>query len=136
MKGPTKTFHFGNAKVIVNSPLALMSKEERKQFFIEEWEKGNPVLKEIAEAAYDCLESIGRTELKNKEKLNSSRYGKRYSDEDIIKSLSLFLKEHKGKSKYYYIKMKFLPSITTIERRLGSWENAIRLAKDYSEGEK
>ena len=52
-----KEFIFGNAKVIVYSPLAHMTKEERKEFFRSEWEKGNPVLKDIAQAAHDCLNS-------------------------------------------------------------------------------
>lgn len=52
-----KEFIFGNAKVIVNSPLADMTKEERKEFFRTEWDKGNPVLREIAQAAHDCLRS-------------------------------------------------------------------------------
>lgn len=50
-----KTYTFGNTKVIVHSPLAHMTSDERKEFFRTEWEKGNPVLKEIAQAAYDCL---------------------------------------------------------------------------------
>lgn len=50
-----KEYIFGNTKVIVYSPLAHMTKEERKEFFRSEWEKGNPVLKEIAQAAHDCI---------------------------------------------------------------------------------
>ena len=50
-----KEFTFGNSKVIVFSPLAHMSKEEQKEFFQSEWKKGNTVLREIAQAAYDCL---------------------------------------------------------------------------------
>ncbi|MEH7126005.1 hypothetical protein V7127_22600 [Bacillus sp. JJ1773] len=51
----SKEYIFGNAKVIVYSPLAHMTKEERKEFFRSEWEKGNPVLKDIAQAAHDCM---------------------------------------------------------------------------------
>jgi hypothetical protein len=50
-----KEYTFGNSKVIVYSPLAQMSKEEQKEFFKNEWEKGNSILKDIAQAAHDCL---------------------------------------------------------------------------------
>lgn len=50
-----KEFTFGNSKVIVFSPLAQMTKEEQKEFFQSEWKKGNLILREIAQAAYDCL---------------------------------------------------------------------------------
>ncbi|MFO1442660.1 hypothetical protein KDN24_05460 [Bacillus sp. Bva_UNVM-123] len=52
-----KTYTFGNTTVIVHSPLAHMTSEERREFFRSEWEKGNPVLKEIAQAAHDCLKA-------------------------------------------------------------------------------
>lgn len=132
MNGPTKTFTFGNAKVIVNTPLAFMSKEERKQFFIDEWKKGNPVLKEIAEAAYDCLESINKSEFDNKKEA-SQNSTVRYSEAEIINSLCNYLKENKGESKYQYTRMKFRPTVMTIERRLGSWEKAIKLAIEHME---
>lgn len=43
--------------MIVFSPYQLteMTKEEQKTFFQEEWNKGNVILKEIAQAAHDCL---------------------------------------------------------------------------------
>jgi hypothetical protein len=50
-----KEYTFGNSKVIVFSPLAQMSKEEQKEYFQNEWQKGNSVLREIAQAAHDCL---------------------------------------------------------------------------------
>jgi hypothetical protein len=50
-----KEYTFGNSKVIVFSPLAQMSKAEQKEFFQNEWQKGNQILKEIAQAAHDCL---------------------------------------------------------------------------------
>jgi hypothetical protein len=50
-----KEYTFGNSKVIVFSPLAQMSKAEQKEFFQNEWLKGNQILKEIAQAAHDCL---------------------------------------------------------------------------------
>jgi hypothetical protein len=50
-----KEYTFGNSKVIVFSPLAQMSKEEQKEYFQNEWQKGNSILQEIAQAAHDCL---------------------------------------------------------------------------------
>ncbi|MBA2874665.1 hypothetical protein [Thermaerobacillus caldiproteolyticus] len=49
-----KEFKYGNTIVIIHSPLVLMSAEERKEWFEKEWEKGNPVLKQIAKAVLDC----------------------------------------------------------------------------------
>lgn len=54
MDKPKKEFQFGNTKVIIHSPLVEMTSNERKQWFLDEWEKGNPVLKEIASAVHDC----------------------------------------------------------------------------------
>ncbi|MED0961830.1 hypothetical protein [Bacillus paramycoides] len=51
-----KEFQFGNTKVIIHSPLALMKKEEQKEWFQQEWEKKNPVLRSIVEAAVSCQE--------------------------------------------------------------------------------
>ncbi|MED4354321.1 hypothetical protein P9265_18680 [Schinkia azotoformans] len=49
-----KEYRFGNSKVIIHSPLALMNKEEQKEWYKQEWEKGNPILKTIVEAAVSC----------------------------------------------------------------------------------
>lgn len=49
-----KEFKYGNTTVIIHSPLVLMSADERKDWFKKEWEKGNPVLKQIAQAVIDC----------------------------------------------------------------------------------
>jgi len=49
-----KEFKYGNTTVIIHSPLVLMSASERKEWFQKEWEKGNPVLKQIAKAVMDC----------------------------------------------------------------------------------
>lgn len=49
-----KEYQFGNSKVIIHSPLALMNKEEQKEWYRREWEKGNPILKAIVEAAVSC----------------------------------------------------------------------------------
>lgn len=43
-----KEFRFGNTTVVIHSPLAHMSEEEQKEWFDREWEKGNPVLRNIA----------------------------------------------------------------------------------------
>lgn len=53
-----KEFKYGNTTVIVHSPLVLMSPEERKQWFEQEWQKGNPILRQIAEAVLDCYRSM------------------------------------------------------------------------------
>lgn len=50
-----KEFVYGNSKVIVYSPLAQMNKEEQRAFFQSEWAKGNQVLRNIVQAAHDCL---------------------------------------------------------------------------------
>lgn len=57
MEKPKKEFIYGNTKVIIHSPLVLMTPDEQKQWFDEEWKKGNPVLKQIAEAVEDCYRS-------------------------------------------------------------------------------
>jgi hypothetical protein len=51
---PKKAFQYGNTTVIIHSPLVLMTKEERKVWYSNEWEKGNTVLKEIAAAVEAC----------------------------------------------------------------------------------
>lgn len=51
-----KEFQFGNTKVIIHSSLALMEKEEQKEWFQQEWEKKNPILRSIVEAAVSCQE--------------------------------------------------------------------------------
>lgn len=52
---PSKAFQFGNTTVIIHSPLALMSENEQREWYRREWEAGNPVLKQIVQAAVDCL---------------------------------------------------------------------------------
>lgn len=54
MRWNVKKFKIGNTTVVIHSKLALMSEEERKEWFRKEWEKGNPVLKQIAQAVIDC----------------------------------------------------------------------------------
>jgi hypothetical protein len=56
MNIPSKIHQIGNTTVIIHSPLVAMSKPERKEWFKREWEKGNPVLKEIAAAVEACYE--------------------------------------------------------------------------------
>jgi hypothetical protein len=48
-----KEFNFGNTTVIIHSPLAQMSSDERREWYKVEQEKGNPVLKDIAQAVND-----------------------------------------------------------------------------------
>lgn len=57
MEKPKKTHQIGNTTVIIHSPLVAMTSKERKEFYKEEWEKGNPVLKEIAAAVNACYRS-------------------------------------------------------------------------------
>lgn len=54
MDTPSKEYKIGNAKVIVYSPLTIMSSAEKKAWFQSEMEKGNPILKEIEAAVLDC----------------------------------------------------------------------------------
>jgi hypothetical protein len=42
-----KEIRIGNTKVIINSPLMALSKEERRKHFENELANGNPVLKEL-----------------------------------------------------------------------------------------
>lgn len=55
-----KEFQFGNTKVIIHSSLALMEKEEQKEWFQQEWEKKNQILRSIVEAAVSCQEEGGK----------------------------------------------------------------------------
>ena len=48
-----KEYKFGNSTVIIHSPLAQMTSEERRDWYREEMAKGNTVLKEIARAVND-----------------------------------------------------------------------------------
>lgn len=53
---PVKEYQDGYTKIIIYSPLVLMTEEEKKQWFIEEQKKGNPILKEIADAVNACYQ--------------------------------------------------------------------------------
>jgi len=55
MNKPSKTYQYGNTKVKIVSPLVNMTSEEQHDWFESEWEKGNPVLQDIVDAATDCL---------------------------------------------------------------------------------
>jgi hypothetical protein len=48
-----KEFKFGNSTVVIHSPLVDMTTEERRDWYQGEVAKGNPVLKEIAQAVND-----------------------------------------------------------------------------------
>lgn len=54
MNIPKKEHQIGNTTVIIHSPLVSMSSEERAAWYKTEWEKGNPVLKQIADAVDTC----------------------------------------------------------------------------------
>lgn len=54
MEIPSKELKFGNTTVIVYSHLVTMTSDERRQWYKDEWEKGNPILKQIADVMDDC----------------------------------------------------------------------------------
>jgi hypothetical protein len=54
MEIPKKTHIIGNSIIVIHSPLVNMTPHERAEWFKREWEKGNPILKEIAKAVEDC----------------------------------------------------------------------------------
>ncbi|MEH7328093.1 hypothetical protein CN330_24245 [Priestia megaterium] len=54
-KIPSKTYQYGDTKVKIVSPLVNMKPQERYEWFESEWEKGNPVLRDIVDAATDCF---------------------------------------------------------------------------------
>lgn len=56
METPKKEHKIGNTTIIIHSPLVLMSETEREEWFRTEWEKGNPLLKQIASAVEDCYQ--------------------------------------------------------------------------------
>lgn len=51
---PKKELKVGNTTIIIHSPLVLMSDDEKEAWFKSEWEKGNPILKEIDAAMEAC----------------------------------------------------------------------------------
>ncbi|CAN7414412.1 hypothetical protein LJR015_004053 [Peribacillus frigoritolerans] len=51
-----KEYHFEDSKVVIYSPIANFSDEEKKQWFEAEKTKGNPILKEIEEAVNACYQ--------------------------------------------------------------------------------
>lgn len=54
----SKKIQFGNATVIVHSPLANMTEEEQKAWYDQQWERKNPLMYEIARAIFDCQREI------------------------------------------------------------------------------
>lgn len=50
----SKEFQSGNATIIVHSPLARMTEEQRKAWYKKQWERRNPLMYEIARAIADC----------------------------------------------------------------------------------
>jgi hypothetical protein len=53
---PSKTIYHGKTKIVIHSPLMGMTEDEQEKWFEDEWKKGNPILKQIVEAAWKCLE--------------------------------------------------------------------------------
>lgn len=49
-----KEYQFGNSKVIIHSPLTEMSKDEQREWYKQQWENNNPILKAMVEAAVAC----------------------------------------------------------------------------------
>lgn len=46
----------GNTKVVIKSKLATMTSEERRDWYRNESENGNPVLKRISQAVNACYD--------------------------------------------------------------------------------
>jgi hypothetical protein len=46
----------GNTKIVIKSQLAAMSSEERRDWYRQETEKGNPIIKRIAKAVNACYD--------------------------------------------------------------------------------
>lgn len=51
----SKTYQYGNTKVKIVSPLVNMTSQEQYEWFESEWKKGNPILREMVDAATACL---------------------------------------------------------------------------------
>lgn len=48
-----REFQFGNTTVIIHSQLAWMDPEQQRTWFREQWEQGNQILRQIADAMFD-----------------------------------------------------------------------------------
>lgn len=48
-----RNYQFGNTIVVIHSRLAWMSQEEQRIWYQEQWEKGNPVLRQIADVMFE-----------------------------------------------------------------------------------
>ncbi|MCS1351688.1 hypothetical protein [Mechercharimyces sp. CAU 1602] len=67
----SKTYTYKNAIVTIYSPLANMSEEEKKMWYSEQWENGNPLMYEIADAIRACEKSIIRSQTEREQMRNS-----------------------------------------------------------------
>jgi hypothetical protein len=47
----------GNTRIVIKSQLAQMTSEERSEWYRQETEKGNPILKRIAKAVNACYDA-------------------------------------------------------------------------------
>lgn len=54
-----KEYKFGNTTVIIHSKLAHMSSDDKNTWFFNEYKNGNPVIKRIVDAAYECIRKQG-----------------------------------------------------------------------------
>lgn len=48
-----KVLKVGNTTIRIHSRLAHMTSEERREWYRKEWERGNPVLRRIAEVLFE-----------------------------------------------------------------------------------
>jgi hypothetical protein len=48
--------NIGNTKIVIKSKLAIMTSEQRSEWYRLEAEKGNPILKRIAKAVNACYD--------------------------------------------------------------------------------
>lgn len=56
-----KEYKYGNTTVIIHSPLTQLIKEEQKQWYEQEWDNKNRVLRTIVDAVMAChLNSINK----------------------------------------------------------------------------
>lgn len=52
----SKTYQFGNTKVIVYSHLINMSREEQENWYNDQWEKKNPTLLRVAQVVEEIYQ--------------------------------------------------------------------------------
>jgi len=60
-----KVIKSGNATLRIHSPLAHMSQDEKRKWFQDEWENGNPVVRNIVQTALQLSDEIRQRNLSN-----------------------------------------------------------------------